>query len=210
MNVSSRAILPILLVMLATVSRVDAQGRGFFYGRSTGGPYTGGSPGGFGGRSVGGIGGGGPQAFTWYAPGAGYSSNLQTGLPWQSAPGASPRAYALGRDSGSRLGYGVVAREDRAYRRLSTLYAIQRINRERRQEYETQLAARKEKLAAQRALAARKNTPSKSVPVEPTGSVLLPAGRTESIPPAAPATVAPSSQTTPGGPASAAPAGVRP
>lgn len=99
------------------------------------GPRAGLYGGGYGGYSN------GPRSVTWYAPGLGYSSNPQTGLPWHGeVVSRPPRAQAP-----SSLGEGnSIARQERAKRRLETLYALRDVERQRRRD----LAEREEMLAA--------------------------------------------------------------
>lgn len=64
----------------------------------------------------------GPRPVTWYTPGLGYATNVQTGLPWQGPTPASARSYA-----GNPYGAGAdpaLARQDRVRRRMETLYAV--------------------------------------------------------------------------------------
>jgi hypothetical protein len=63
----------------------------------------------------------GPRAVTWYTPGLGYASNVQTGLPWYGATPTSARVHsgAAGAPMDSTL-----ARQERVRRRMETVYAV--------------------------------------------------------------------------------------
>jgi hypothetical protein len=59
----------------------------------------------------------GPRVVTWYTPGIGYTANVQTGLPWHAPRGL--RASGTIDESTA-----VVARQQRALRRMETLHAV--------------------------------------------------------------------------------------
>lgn len=63
----------------------------------------------------------GPRAVTWYTPGLGYATNVQTGLPWYGATPMSARAYAA--PAGPQPD-PMLARQERVRRRMETVYAV--------------------------------------------------------------------------------------
>ncbi|MBY0587635.1 hypothetical protein K2X85_10680 [bacterium] len=155
----------ILWATSAASAQIGWSGYGYSNGYGIGGRtgWIAPSPWMMGGRAglYGGYGGiGGPRAVTWYTPGQGYSSNVQTGLPWnqggvgRSARGLPPSAM----DDASSI-----AREERAARRMDTLLALKDYERERRREIyrtETMLAASAKKKEAGKGIA-KKSTKSK-------------------------------------------------
>lgn len=72
----------------------------------------------------------GPRSVTWYTPGWGYSDGLQTGLPWHGQPIAAP-PRPMPPTSFDPQG-PMVARQERVRRRMETMYAAVRQERERR------------------------------------------------------------------------------
>ncbi len=120
-------------------------------------------------------GAGGPRSVTWYTPGHGYSSNVQTGLPWHNdVISRPPRAYAPG-------GMGEVqsiARQERAARRMETLYALRDYEKGRRQDLYRQelIAAAAKKKEKESALAKKETKPKRPAPpllvdIQPTRDV---------------------------------------
>lgn len=120
-------------------------------------------------------GSGGPRSVTWYTPGLGYSSNVQTGLPWHNdVISRPPRADAPG-----GLGEGQsIARQQRAARRMETLYALRDYEKGRRQDiYRQELLAaaakkkEKEAAVAQKGVKPKRPAPPLLVDIQPTRDV---------------------------------------